>query len=140
MKTHRDDHAAPSYPSHQIPGRVERNSHIHDRIAGRIRASRLAAKLSQQLLADRLGVDQAHLSRIESRKTRVSVDLLLEIARATGVTIDYLCFGHIDRSALDSGWQPTDELAMLWECLDQEQQMTVLDLLRLMQSSRRVSS
>jgi len=51
----------------------------------KIRAARKERGVSQRELARALGVAQSTLSRIERGERRVSVDLLIEIARTLGV-------------------------------------------------------
>lgn len=51
----------------------------------RIRAARKGRGISQRDLARTLGMAQSTLSRIERGERRVSVDQLIEIARALGV-------------------------------------------------------
>lgn len=102
---------------------------IHDVIASRVRQARLAANLSQQRLADMLGIDQGHLSRIESRKARATVELLAEIAELTGVSLNFLC-GR--RDALDStaeGAAETRELLEMWGRIPPQDRATVLRLM-----------
>lgn len=52
-----------------------------DMVGARIRAKRLAAGLSQQQLADAVGMTQASISRIEADKQMLRVSDLYAIAR-----------------------------------------------------------
>ena len=56
----------------------------------RLRAARLAADLSQRELAEGIGVAQSHVSRYETGVMRPDLDVLPKLARALGVTTDYL--------------------------------------------------
>lgn len=61
----------------------------------RIKTARLAAKLSQQGLADLLGKTQSAISQWEQGTTVPEFDAALPLARALGVTLDWL-FGADD--------------------------------------------
>ena len=64
-------------------------------IGGRIRTARAAAHLSQADLAQRVGVAQAAISRIERDETQdPGVLIVAGIARALGLTLDQLVEGH----------------------------------------------
>lgn len=58
---------------------------MEQNVSMRIRAARQARCISQRDLARALGMAQSTLSRIERGERRVSVDQLIEIARALGV-------------------------------------------------------
>ncbi|RKN56951.1 XRE family transcriptional regulator, partial [Streptomyces klenkii] len=51
-----------------------------------IRHARLAAKLSQEKLADRAGVDRKTISRAESGIAALKVDHLIAVAAALGIS------------------------------------------------------
>lgn len=55
----------------------------------RVRAARTTAGLNQSELAQRIGVDQATLSRIETIGRDISTSLLIKIAESTGRDVDY---------------------------------------------------
>ena len=54
-------------------------------IGTNITAARKAAQLTQQELADRLGCNQSHVSKLEGGRTEPSVACLLWVARALDV-------------------------------------------------------
>ncbi len=56
-------------------------------LRGSIAARRKALKLSQKQVAQKLGVDQAHLSNIESGARGLSVRRLLEILNILGLEL-----------------------------------------------------
>jgi len=62
-------------------------------IGSRIREKRLALKLTQQDLAQALGLTPQHVSVIEQDKRIPSLSSLVRIAQELGVTIDYLATG-----------------------------------------------
>lgn len=59
-------------------------------IGSNISKMRKSASVSQQALADIVGIQQAHLSRIENGKFMPRVDIVSRIAKALGCTIDEL--------------------------------------------------
>ncbi len=63
-------------------------------VASRVRATRSALKLTQEQLANELGVTHQHVSRIEGGHAVPSLDLLVRLSRHLGVSTDYLLTGH----------------------------------------------
>ncbi len=61
-----------------------------DILPARIKAARKARKLTQRELAILTGMDQGHISRLESGGKGVSMEHLHEIAKALGVTVSHL--------------------------------------------------
>ncbi len=61
-----------------------------DILPARIKAARKARKLTQRELATLTGMDQGHISRLESGGKGVSMEHLHEIAKALGVTVSHL--------------------------------------------------
>ena len=58
---------------------------------------RMAKKLTQQELAERAGVSQAIISKIETdRRNNVTSDVLKGLAKVLGCTTDYLVGMHED--------------------------------------------
>ena len=65
------------------------------RLGEKVQVLRQTRKLSQQELADRAGVSQTIISRLETRvRTNVHADVLKGLARALGCTTDYLVGMH----------------------------------------------
>ncbi len=60
----------------------------------RIRQRREALKLTQQQLAQALGVTPQHLSAVELGKRSVSVEMLARLAQELGTSIDFLVTGN----------------------------------------------
>lgn len=56
----------------------------------RLREARARAGLSQAALAAQAGVGQSHVSRYEADVIRPDLDVLVLLARALGVTTDWL--------------------------------------------------
>lgn len=61
-----------------------------DMLPQRLRTARKSKGLSQAELAKRVGTDQAHISRMESGETGVSLDIITRIARELGITVSHL--------------------------------------------------
>jgi transcriptional regulator with XRE-family HTH domain len=59
-------------------------------IAANVRARRLAKKLTQEELAERVSVETRYLQKIESGEVGVSLEVLLNLAKALGTTPDRL--------------------------------------------------
>ncbi len=62
-------------------------------IGSRIRALRMEKGLTQQKLADTIGVTLSTVGRIESGIKMGSIDLIADIAIYFGVSLDYLILG-----------------------------------------------
>ncbi|MCE1227503.1 MAG: helix-turn-helix domain-containing protein [Geobacteraceae bacterium] len=62
----------------------------------RIRELRKKAKLTQEQVAELLGIDQKHMSRIELGKSYPSLDRLIKISEVVGVSLPKLfAFDHV---------------------------------------------
>lgn len=59
-------------------------------MGNRIREERLKLNLTQEQLAENVHVSSAYIGQIERGERSVSLDVLLEIVNALGVTVDYL--------------------------------------------------
>ena len=59
----------------------------------RLRARRQTLKLTQQELAEALGLTPQHISAIEQEKRSPSLPSLAKLATELGVTVDYLVVG-----------------------------------------------
>jgi transcriptional regulator with XRE-family HTH domain len=69
-------------------------------IGNKVHRLRVARKLTQQELADRAGVSQAIISRLETDdRDNVTSDVLKGLAKALGCTTDYLVGMHEDEDS-----------------------------------------
>ena len=59
-------------------------------IGGNIRFLRAACQISQQEMAERIGVSQTHLSNLEHNHVQISLKLLLRIANLLGCSLETL--------------------------------------------------
>ena len=69
-------------------------------LGARVRELRKKAGLTQEQLAEQLGIDQKHMSRIELGKSYPSLDRLSKIAESVNVSLPNLFkFGHLAAEA-----------------------------------------
>lgn len=61
-------------------------------IGQRIRKFRKAANLSQEQLAEQIGISVTHMSHIETGNTKLSLPVFVEIARVLSVQTDALLY------------------------------------------------
>jgi transcriptional regulator with XRE-family HTH domain len=64
-------------------------------VGERIKARRLELEWTQDQLAQKAGISKSFLSDLENGKRSVGAENLLDIARALGVSIDYLMTGEV---------------------------------------------
>ena len=63
-------------------------------VGERIKERRVELSWTQEQLAQKAGISKSFLSELENSKRSVSADNLLDIARALGVSLDYLMTGE----------------------------------------------
>jgi transcriptional regulator with XRE-family HTH domain len=88
-------------------------------VGKRIRARRKAIGISQQVLAEALGLTFQQVQKYEGGSNRVSASKLYETARALGVDVGYFFEGLPD---------PTDASAAMPESVDPCQALACVDL------------
>ena len=59
-------------------------------IGKRVRKTREQVGVSQESLADAVGISVPHLSNIENGKTKLSLSVLIRIANTLNVSVDYI--------------------------------------------------
>lgn len=59
-------------------------------IGRRIKTVRIEKQLTQEYIANRVGVNVSHISNIENGKTKVSLTSLVLICNALEITVDYI--------------------------------------------------
>ena len=59
-------------------------------IGQRIKEVRTDKQLTQEYLANMIGVNTSHVSNIETNKVKVSLTLLIQICNALDVTVDFI--------------------------------------------------
>ena len=90
-------------------------------IGQQIRKSRKAHGLSQEQLAEMVGVSVTHMSHIETGNTKLSLPVLVEIATALNVRTDDL----LGRSSYTVGDAAGEFAAILNGCTPQEAKLLV---------------
>ena len=68
-------------------------------IGGRIKLARVKANLTQQNLAEKVGISDTHMSNIELGKAQASLKIMVNLARALSIPIDDLFNDNSNRSA-----------------------------------------
>lgn len=63
-------------------------------IGKRIRKYRKALSLSQEQLAEMVGISTTHMSHIETGNTKLSLAVLVEISKSLSVSMDTIIFGQ----------------------------------------------
>lgn len=81
----------------------------------RIRQLRIHSGYIQEMIAQELNIDRSLLSHVEAGKKGCSVDLLIQLSSAFGVSIDYIVLGstHSDLSRLNSTEQVRENIESL---------------------------
>ena len=67
-------------------------------IGKRIKIARIRKDITQEKLADRIGISPSHLSNIETGNTRVSLVTIVKIANLLGASVDELLSENVVRS------------------------------------------
>jgi transcriptional regulator with XRE-family HTH domain len=101
-------------------------------IGTRIRTARLQRSLTQEQLADQVGVSRSAVAQWETGRTGQVTGNLSRIAGALGVNVEYLMVGDDKRAA--GQVQQGDELALLRlyrECDPEDRQMLLRTARRL---------
>lgn len=72
---------------------------VYKQIGQRIRQERNKLRLTQEQLAELAGVNESYIGQIERAAKNPSLESLIKIAKALGVTIDYFLMDVIDVKA-----------------------------------------
>ena len=89
-------------------------------IGQRIRTARKAKNMSQEELAEKIGISVTHMSHIETGNTKLSLPVLADLAEALHVTTDSLLYPQES-----SAQCMTDMKRLLSECTDRQAKMRV---------------
>ena len=100
-------------------------------IGQRIRRIRKAHKLSQEELAEKVGISTTHMSHIETGNTKLSLPVFVDIAEALDVQTDSLLYDE-PRDSVTTAM--SDIAAILEEC-DAKQARVISDMVRAMKQS-----
>ena len=102
-------------------------------IGQRIRKARLAAKVTQEQLAEKVGVGTTHISHIETGNSIPSLKLLVDILNALGLSADAVLCDQLDHA----GASFADLIAeVLTDCTEEEIRI-FSDMLHAMKASLR---
>ncbi|SHK52189.1 helix-turn-helix domain-containing protein [Hespellia stercorisuis] len=95
-------------------------------IGQRIRKYRKAYNLSQEQLADKVGISATHMSHIETGNTKLSLAVLVKIAEALSVQTDALIYDapQVNRTAM------TDEISDILSSCKPEELKIVTDVIK----------
>jgi len=72
---------------------------VYKQIGQRIRQERNKLRLTQEQLAELAGVNESYIGQIERAAKNPSLESLIKIAKALGVTLDYFLMDVIDVKA-----------------------------------------
>lgn len=100
------------------------------KIGQRVRKYRKAKGLSQEALAEIVGISVTHMSHVETGNTKLSLQVLVDVAKALDVGCDNLLFdGPSDRNRAEA------EILELLAACTSEQLPVLLDLLKATKNS-----
>lgn len=102
-------------------------------IGGRIRAERTKQNLSQEKLAEMVGVGTTHISHIETGNTKASIKTFIAIINALNISADELLRNHIIKAKhiLDG------ELADLVDDCNDDEARIIADTVKTLKESLR---
>lgn len=97
-------------------------------IGQRIREVRCNKHLTQEYIANMVGVNSTHISNIELNKVKVSLSTLVRICNAMDITVDYLLENeyHTPTSVLEK------EIVNTIKDMPKEKQETILRIARVL--------
>ena len=70
----------------------------YDAIGLRIKIARIKAKMTQEKLAEQVGLSTAHISNIETGNTKLGLPTIIHLANVLDVSVDELLCDNIHRS------------------------------------------
>ncbi|MBE1237558.1 helix-turn-helix transcriptional regulator [Phaeovibrio sulfidiphilus] len=108
----REEHASYTSVNGEIVEDARPRYDIRRVVGTNIRSLRLEAGLAQDVLATRMGVDQAYVSKLEAGKRNPTITTISYAARALGVEVSTLFLTEGVRSAKVSAW-PGDNITFI---------------------------
>ncbi len=102
-------------------------------IGQRIRKNRKAIGLSQEELAEKVGISATHMSHIETGNTKLSLPVLVSLAEELEVNTDELLF---EEKPTSRSSDLNDMMAMLSDCSSKEL-CTIRELIRVSKAALR---
>ena len=94
-------------------------------IGQRIRKYRKAHQLSQDALAEKVGISTTHMSHIETGNTKLSLPVLVKLAEILGVHTDDLLFDNPPTAKVT----PTDEIIVTLDGCSPQQTQILRDII-----------
>ena len=102
-------------------------------IGQRIKIARIKKGITQEAVADLIDITPAHMSNVETGKTKVSLPTLIEIANALSVSVDVLlCDNVLASQNIFKG-----EAKEIFEDCDEYETRFLVDLLKCAKSAMR---
>lgn len=102
-------------------------------IGQRIKIARIKKGITQEAVADLIDITPAHMSNVETGKTKVSLPTLIEIANALSVSVDVLlCDNILASQNIFKG-----EAKEIFEDCDEYETRFLVDLLKCAKSAMR---
>lgn len=100
-------------------------------IGQKIRKFRKAHSLSQEALAEKVGISTTHMSHIETGNTKLSLPVLVKLSTVLEVSTDDILFDHpaINKSIL------SDQIFSILEKCDTQQLNIISDVVQTLQIS-----
>ncbi len=95
-------------------------------VGQRIRKIRKARGLSQEQLAEKVGISTTHMSHIETANTKLSLPVFVDIAEAWDVQTDALLFDSSRRSVSSI----IEETAAILEACDAKQARVLAEIIQ----------
>lgn len=102
-------------------------------IGKRIKIARIKADMTQERLAEAVGLSPTHLSNIETGTTRVSLNAIVSLANALSVTVDDL----LCDSVIQSKPQFEQDIAAILEDCDEYEIRMVKDMAQALKETLR---
>ena len=69
------------------------------KIGQKIKETRVNRNLTQENIADKIGINTSHISNIETNKTKVSLTTLIHICNSLDVSVDYILESDLTNSS-----------------------------------------
>lgn len=96
------------------------------KIGQRIRKYRKVNNLSQEALAEKIGISTTHMSHIETGNTKLSLAVLVNLSLALGVSTDDLLFSQ----SPDSKSSLMDKTIEILESCNSQELASIIDIIK----------
>ena len=105
-------------------------------IGTRIKEKRKQKKLTQENLAESLDVSVGYVSQVERGATKISLDLLAEIASVLECDIAFF----VEESAIKSKYYMTETIYYAFEGLNEKEKRIILGIIGILKENRIILS